>query len=108
MKQKYQTFFMILRNIDERFVTEFRFSERRWRFDFALPQLKLAIEVEGGVYTSGRHTRAIGYINDIEKYNKAIELGWTLLRYTPQQLNKTETIKQISNVVNRLKSAKNE
>lgn len=65
---------------------EYRFSGTRdWRFDFACPELMLAIEVEGGAYTHGRHTRGTGFINDMEKYNAAAVLGWRLLRYTPQQ-----------------------
>lgn len=56
---------------------------RKWRFDFALLPLskKIAIEVEGGVWSRGRHTRGSGYIGDMEKYNEAAILGWTVLRY---------------------------
>ena len=65
---------------------EFRFHPvRRWRFDFAIPELKLAIEIEGGSWTQGRHTRGKGYQGDIEKYNTAQLMGWKILRYTPQQ-----------------------
>lgn len=63
---------------------EFRFhGTRRWRFDFALPTFKVAIEVEGGVWTAGRHTRPRGFLGDIEKYNAAAALGWRVLRVTP-------------------------
>lgn len=57
---------------------------RKWRFDFAYPNIKLAIEVEGGIneFARGRHMRAEGFIKDCEKYNKAALLGWRLLRYT--------------------------
>ena len=72
---------------------------RRWRFDYALPTLKIAIEIEGGVFTNGRHTRGKGYLNDMEKYNMAAELGWTLLRYTPTQLNESKTYEQIQRVI---------
>jgi hypothetical protein len=80
-------------------IVELKFhSSRRWRFDFAWYAQVVAVEVEGGVWTGGRHTRGKGYLNDCEKYNAATELGWRVLRYTPQQLTKAETIAQIKRV----------
>jgi hypothetical protein len=67
--------------------TEYKFCpDRRWRFDYAYPQIKLAIEQEGGVWSGGRHTSGAGFIKDMEKYNKAVILGWRVLRYTPDQM----------------------
>jgi very-short-patch-repair endonuclease len=67
---------------------EYRFHpKRRWRFDLAIPELKVAIEIEGGIWTGGRHTRGTGYQKDMEKYNAAQMLGWKVFRYTPQQLD---------------------
>jgi len=54
----------------------------RRRLDFAWPKLKLAVEIEGGMYVRGRHQRARGYTNDCRKYNAAVLLGWRVLRYT--------------------------
>ena len=34
---------------------EFRFCERRWRFDFAWPSHKVAVEIDGGIFIHGRH-----------------------------------------------------
>jgi very-short-patch-repair endonuclease len=62
---------------------EYRFHpKRRWRFDFAWPQRRLAVELEGGIFVHGRHVRARGYDNDCEKYNEAQLLGWRVLRFT--------------------------
>lgn len=58
-------------------------KERRFRFDFACIDLKIAIEVEGGIWSNGRHVRGAGYIRDMEKYNLATIYGWRLLRYKP-------------------------
>lgn len=70
---------------------EFRFHDtRRWRFDYALPTCKIAIEVEGGVWTAGRHTRPRGFLGDMEKYNAAAALGWRVLRATPDGLFRKE------------------
>lgn len=66
---------------------EFRFHrKRRWRLDWAWPLAKVALEVEGGVWTKGRHTRPKGFLKDIEKYNAAAALGWRVIRCTPSQL----------------------
>ena len=58
-------------------VREFRFHDtRRWRFDYAHLASKVAIEIDGGVWTRGRHTRARGFLADAEKRNTAQALGW--------------------------------
>ncbi|MDH4127357.1 MAG: endonuclease domain-containing protein [Spirochaetota bacterium] len=70
------------------FVPEYKFcSSRRWRFDYAILEHKIAIEIEGGIFTQGRHTRGKGFSGDMEKYNEAVKSGWSVLRYTPQQIN---------------------
>ena len=62
---------------------EYRFAlPRRWRFDLAFLPHKVAVEVEGGVWTHGRHTRGAGYEADCEKYSEAALLGWKVLRVT--------------------------
>ena len=68
-------------------VKEYRFhAVRKWRFDYAFPALMIALEVEGGVWTGGRHTRGAGYLGDVDKYNEAALLGWLVLRCTPSKL----------------------
>lgn len=62
--------------------SEYRFNEhRKWRVDFAWPEQKLAVEIEGGIYTGGRHTSVNGFIRDMEKYNALAEAGWRILRF---------------------------
>ena len=64
-------------------VEEHRFAPpRRWRFDLAWPDRRLALEIEGGVWTGGRHVRGKGYEADCIKYNQAALLGWRVLRVT--------------------------
>lgn len=76
----------LLNSVCRGWVQEHRFKPpRRWKFDYANPGLMIAIEIEGGVWSNGRHTRGKGYVMDMEKYNAATLLGWRLLRYTPQQ-----------------------
>jgi len=65
---------------------EYRFHPvRRWRFDYAMPEVKVAVEIDGGVFVCGRHSRGIGQVRDMEKMNAAAELGWRVLHFTPQQ-----------------------
>ena len=63
------------------------FPIRKWRFDFCWPDQRIALEIEGGVFTEGRHTRGSGFINDMQKYNAAAYLGWRVIRTTWSQLN---------------------
>lgn len=57
--------------------TEHRFHpERRWRFDYAHLPSKTAIEINGGVWSGGRHNRGAGYLRDREKVNMAQMFGW--------------------------------
>lgn len=72
---------------------------RRWRFDFAWPELRLAVEVEGGVYSRGRHNRPQGFIGDTEKYNAAAEAGWTVLRYTGTSIRSGKAVEQVQTMI---------
>jgi very-short-patch-repair endonuclease len=70
------------------YVCEYKFHPSRcWRFDFAFPGYKIAVECEGGVYINGRHNRGKGFSDDLIKYNSAVMLGWRVLRFTPQQVD---------------------
>ncbi len=77
-------------------VPEYRFdSIRRWRADFAFPKAKLLVEVEGGTWTQGRHTRGKGFEADCDKYNAAATLGWRVLRFTPGMIKRGEAVNVI-------------
>jgi very-short-patch-repair endonuclease len=69
-----------------KFFREHRFDPvRRWKFDFAMPEQMIAVEVEGGTFTSGRHSRGAGYERDCEKYAEAAIAGWRVIRATTAQ-----------------------
>lgn len=55
---------------------------RRWRFDFAWPERRVAVEVEGGTWVGGGHSRGRGFASDVDKYNAAVLGGWRVLRVT--------------------------
>ena len=72
---------------------------RKWRFDYAIPDYKIALEVEGGVWTGGRHTSPKGFLGDIEKYNTATLMGWIVLRTTPDELMTAKTMDILKSAV---------
>ena len=57
-------------------------STRKWRFDFAWPKIKFAVEVEGGTWSQGKHSRGLGFREDCIKYGEAMLLGWSVYRVT--------------------------
>lgn len=70
-------------------VPEYVFAHRigrKWRFDWCWLNEKLALEIEGGVWTLGRHTRGSGFLRDMEKYNMAAQLGYRVFRCTPSTI----------------------
>ena len=79
---------------------ELRFAPpRKWRFDYAWSHASIALEVDGGVWTRGRHTRGSGFLKDMEKFNRAAVLGWGVLRVTPKTLAKMDTIRMLKEVL---------
>ena len=78
------------------FRREWRFHPTRlWRFDYVLGNFVdsqhwehdfIALEIEGGLFVRGRHSRAKGYEQDCIKYSTAAMLGWRVLRFSTQQV----------------------
>lgn len=81
-------------------ISEFRFHPtRKWRADYAIEQHKILIEVEGGLWGYGRHNRALGFIKDMEKYNTATSLGWSVLRIQPKELLLRSTLDLVEQTI---------
>jgi len=67
---------------------EYRFAPpRRFRFDFAHPASRVAIELDGGTFCGGRHVRGQGYRKDAEKGNAAAAAGWRVWHITADMLD---------------------
>lgn len=85
-------------------VREYKFdSVRKWRFDFAWPNLLLAVEVEGGIWTNGRHTRGKGFLDDCKKYNHAVLNGWRVLRFPVELIKSGEALQIIETALKKEK-----
>lgn len=85
---------------------EFQFHQvRKFRFDYAIEEFKVAIEVEGGVFTKGAHGSITGILRDIEKYNLAAKDGWTILRTLPGKIFDFEFIRLIEETIENKKKS---
>jgi hypothetical protein len=89
---------LILRSCGLVPVQEHRFHEtRKWRFDLAVPTIKLAIEYHGhSGFTGGEasgHSTIKGLTNDCEKFNQARLLGWTVFAFTTLHFSETDRLK---------------
>lgn len=73
----------------EGWISELKFdSARKFKFDYGNIRLKIAIEIEGGIYTGTGHAKIGRYLSDMEKYNSAEIRGWIILRYAHGQEDK--------------------
>jgi hypothetical protein len=72
-------------------VSELRFAPpRRFRFDYAWPVEKVALEVQGGLFVQGRHSRGAALLKEHEKLNLAAEMGWRIVYCTPKEYQSGE------------------
>lgn len=74
---------------------EYQFAQalkRKWRIDWCFVNERVAVEVEGGAFVAGRHTRGAGFVKDMEKYNTLACLGYRLIRVTPRQIANGEAL----------------
>lgn len=63
---------------------EYQFHDtRKWRFDIAFRQERVAIEVHGGLFRFGHHSRGKGFLDDREKIAEAMVLGWRVFEVAP-------------------------
>ena len=89
-----------LKTLKIEFEQEFEFHpKRKWRADIHLVGKKILVEVEGAIWSGGRHTRGKGYIGDMEKYNAATMMGFQVLRFSTDQVKSGHAIQQIEKMV---------
>jgi very-short-patch-repair endonuclease len=66
-----------------------------WRADIAMPEHRLLVEIEGGAWSGGRHTRGKGFADDLRKYDAAARLGWTIYRCDPAMVQAGHAIETV-------------
>jgi hypothetical protein len=71
-----------------------------WRFDFAWPDLKFAVEIEGVTPSGGRHQRIYGFLEDISKYHAGLDLGWTIYRTSGVLIVQGKALNLIEKIIN--------
>src|SRR5574344_128017 len=79
---------------------------RKWRFDYALPELKIAIEIDGGLFTGGRNSGGMGQYKDIQKMNEAVSMGWLVFHYIPDEKFSLEMRMQVTRAISLRKEEK--
>lgn len=89
-----------------RVIREHKFhTKRRWKIDLYLPDYKIAIEIEGGIWNGGRHTRGYGYKGDVEKYNEVVLAGLHLLRFVTDHVKRDEAMPVILRAIEQIEKA---
>lgn len=67
---------------------------RKWRFDIAFSgsRFGVAVEIQGGLFSGGRHVRGPALLKEYEKINEAQILGYKVLFVTPKQIDSGEAM----------------
>lgn len=68
---------------------------RRYRVDYAWPDIRLGVEIQGGVFTRGAHGSVYGILQGYKKANDAAANGWSLMYFLPSEMLKTDTLTSI-------------
>ncbi len=76
-------------------------STRKWRLDVVIAGAEplLAVEIDGGGFIQGRHSRGLGIENDCEKFAAAMLAGWRILRVTPKHIRSGEALTWITELL---------
>lgn len=84
-------------------VQQHRFAapDRQWRFDFAWPEQKVAVEIDGGIFVHGGHNRGMQMTADHEKANYATIRGWRVLRYGTKAMQQRpiQIVEEVGNLL---------
>lgn len=89
-------------------IFEYKFHNiRRWRFDWAWLEQRVALEIQGGIFIMGRHSRGAALLKEWEKLNAAAIMGWRILYCQPSDLFKGKIFSPKQEIINIIKQALN-
>jgi hypothetical protein len=79
---------------------------RKWEIDFAWPQFKIGLEIQGGIWgksaddkTGGAHGHPIGITRDMHKHNALLALGWSVYLFAPADVKNGKAVKHLESVL---------
>jgi very-short-patch-repair endonuclease len=73
---------------------------RDWRIDFAWPEWKLGVEIQGGAWVGGGHNTALGQARDYERQNTLTRYGWRMLFFsTPMLKDMASAVEQVAEIL---------
>jgi len=65
---------------------------RQFRFDFAHCESKVAVELDGGLYVNGGHSRGASIEESYVKLREDAKLGWCVLKYGTKQMSRMDSV----------------
>lgn len=81
-------------------VFEYRFHKTRlWRIDIAFIKQKVAVEVQGGVFVRGRHSRGAAMLKEWDKLNTLAAMGWRVLYCQPVDVCMNDFVQKVKSAV---------
>lgn len=72
---------------------------RRWEIDFAWPEYRVGLEIQGGIWIGGAHARPMNIERDLEKHNALLDLGWRVWHFTPKQVKSGIAVQHLERVL---------
>jgi len=87
--------------IRRRFLFARQVLGRKWEADFAYPEYRLLIEIDGGIWRrgGGAHSHPSAILRDIDKANDAAYLGYHVLRFTTDHVRHGHAIRYLTQVL---------
>jgi len=84
-------------------------AQRRFRWGFAWPERRLAVEVQGDIWRRTNAGRSAGHANpsriakDYEKHNLVTLLGWRVLYFTPGMIRSGKAVDVLQVAIERFR-----
>ena len=71
-------------------------KDRQFPWDLAWPEHRLLVEIQGGIYQRGAHSRGAGIERDMEKLNLATLAGYRSLQFSRGMIEDGTAVEVIS------------